>query len=84
MGPARDEEVDRGTCRAEVVAQVLGKGFDGGFRGIVGWVAGWVGDTLLGTGDNNGRGCGVSTDRREKCGDAVDDAEEIGIYNLQN
>lgn len=84
MGPAGDEQMDGGRGRAEVVTQVLGERFDGRFGCIICRVARRVGDALLGAGDDNGRGCGLTADRRKKGGDAIDDAKEIGIYDLQN
>lgn len=71
-------------CGAEVVTELLGEGLDRGFRGVVGWVSGGVGDALLGTGDDYCRGRGLGADGREKGGYAVDDTEEVGVYDLQN
>ena len=67
---------------AQIVAQVLGEGFESRFGGVVGHVAGRVGDALLRAGYDDGGCGGAGADEGEEGGDAVDGAEEVGVHYL--
>lgn len=68
----------------EVPAEVLGERLDGRLGGVVGGVARRVGDALLATSDDNGCGLGLGSflDDRQESADAVDDAKEVGLKDL--
>lgn len=82
MRPAGHEKVHGGGRGREVVAEVLGEGFEGRFGGVVGRVAGGVGDALFGAGDDDGGGVGEGEEGGEEGGDAVDGAEEVRVHDL--
>ena len=69
-------------AEAEVITQLLRNPFDGSFGGIVGRVPRGVGDTLFRPSDDDRGGGGLGADARKKGRDAVDDAKEVGVYDL--
>jgi hypothetical protein len=71
--------------RAQIPREVLGESLDGRFGRVVSGVAGRVGDALLGARDDDcgGRGGGGGgLHGGEEGAQAVDDAEEVGVYYL--
>lgn len=68
----------------KIPAQMLGQGLNCSLGGVVGCVAGRVGNSLFTAGDDNAcrfRLGGVLNDR-EKCVDAMNNAEKIGFQCL--
>lgn len=62
---------------AQIVGEMFGKRLDSGFRGVVSGVSGGIGDSLFGTGDDDGGGVGVGCYGGEEGVDAVYDTEEV-------
>ena len=54
--------------------EAFGEGLDGRFRGVVGRVSWWIGDSLLGTGDNDGVWIAVLLKEWEEGADSAKDA----------
>jgi hypothetical protein len=61
---------------------VLSEGLHGRFGCVVGGIPGWVCDALFAAGYGDGAGCGLGAEERDEGVQTVDDAEEVGLEDL--